>query len=428
MSYDQHSLSSSSNRIDCDYPPYSRLFILCDKSLIEDDLRNAFSPFGCIQDVWVVRDHANNNQSKGMAYLKFSKASSAAQAIEAMDGQILGDHQKSLKCMIAQSKNSTRRSNCIDEYDRARLFVVCPRDYTEEDLKEKFVEFGSIDYCQIVKDHTTKKSKGLGYVKFNKASAAAIALENCDASFRAVLAEPKSTKLPQSYGANSETTNSSNLANLSIIDYLPSILRNAYLDNESKPVEASAIAQKTIENLMLDSVKANGNRGSTKNGLRLFVIVSTKVTQEQLHRLFDIIPGMLSCKIKLNRQTGGSKGFGYVTYCSLAMAAYAREKLNGIEYPIGNKLIVKYAEDPPTFCKKSDGNARSVEKSNINDSQSIAESTSLHSVNSKEKQYCVKHRHDDDDDEDDNDDDEVMNDQLNGKNTYRKRLKITPES
>ncbi|EDV26718.1 uncharacterized protein TRIADDRAFT_1749, partial [Trichoplax adhaerens] len=289
-----------------DYPPYSRLFILCDKSLIEDDLRNAFSPFGCIQDVWVVRDHANNNQSKGMAYLKFSKASSAAQAIEAMDGQILGDHQKSLKCMIAQSKNSTRRSNCIDEYDRARLFVVCPRDYTEEDLKEKFVEFGSIDYCQIVKDHTTKKSKGLGYVKFNKASAAAIALENCDASFRAVLAEPKSTKLPQSYGANT-----------------------------------SAIAQKTIENLMLDSVKANGNRGSTKNGLRLFVIVSTKVTQEQLHRLFDIIPGMLSCKIKLNRQTGGSKGFGYVTYCSLAMAAYAREKLNGIEYPIGNKLIVK---------------------------------------------------------------------------------------
>ena len=105
MSNNNHASSSLTGRIDCDYPPYSRLFILCDKCLNECDLRNAFSAFGQIQDVWIVRDHSNHNQSKGMAYLKFSKTSSAAQAIEVMDGKTLGDHQKSLKVSFCQLTN-----------------------------------------------------------------------------------------------------------------------------------------------------------------------------------------------------------------------------------------------------------------------------------------------------------------------------------
>ena len=323
--------------------------------------------------------------------------------------------------MIAQSKNSTRRSNFIDESDRSRLFVVCPRDYTEEDLKEKFIQFGCVDYCQIVKDHTTKKSKGLGYVKFNKASAAAVALENCDANFRAVLAQPKTAKVTHSSNANNESTNNTNIGNFSIANYLPSLLRNAYLESGVKSMETSIIAQKAIENLMHENVKADENQGKSKKGLRLFVIVSTQVSQEQLYRLFDIIPGMLSCKIKLNHQTGESKGFAYVTYCSLAMAAYAREKLNGIEYPTDHKLIVKYAQDPPTSFKKSKSNAETTDDDTLHDNQCTDDSGSTSSLNSKENQFYAKRN--------DSSPDQIVAEQLtNRSGSSRKRLKVSPES
>lgn len=323
--------------------------------------------------------------------------------------------------MIAQSKNSARRSNFIDESDRARLFVVCPREYTEEDLKEKFIQFGCVDYCQIVRDHTTKKSKGLGYVKFHKASAAAVALENCDANFRAILAQPKTAKVTHFSNANNESTNNTNMSNFSVANYLPSLLCNTHLENEVKLMEASIIAQKAIQNLMHENVKANENQGTTKNGLRLFVIVSTQVSQEQLHRLFDIIPGMLSCKIKLNHQTGESKGFAYVTYSSLAMAAYAREKLNGIEYPIGHKLIIKYAEDPPTSFKKSKSVTESADDDTLHGSQCVYDSSSTANLNSKENQFYAKRN--------DPNHDEIMTEQLtNGTGTSRKRLKISPDT
>ena len=44
--------------------------------------------------------------------------------------------------------------------------------------------------------------------------------------------------------------------------------------------------------------------------------------------------------------TGESKGYALVTFRSLQAAVYAKEKLNGFEYPPGQQMIVKYAEDP----------------------------------------------------------------------------------
>ena len=81
-------------------------------------------------------------------------------------------------------------------------------------------------------------------------------------------------------------------------------------------------------------------------GNRLFVMVSTAITQEQLMRLFDLIPGMEFCEIKRNHMTGESRGFGYITYSSIQAAMYAKEKLNGFEYPLGHKLVVRFAEEP----------------------------------------------------------------------------------
>lgn len=47
-----------------DDPPYSRLFIVGSKQLSEDDFRGAFSKFGEIEEVWVVKDR-HTGERKG---------------------------------------------------------------------------------------------------------------------------------------------------------------------------------------------------------------------------------------------------------------------------------------------------------------------------------------------------------------------------
>lgn len=47
-----------------DDPPNSRLFVICHKSLEEEELRKAFEKFGNIEDIWVVKDR-NTGENKG---------------------------------------------------------------------------------------------------------------------------------------------------------------------------------------------------------------------------------------------------------------------------------------------------------------------------------------------------------------------------
>ena len=243
--------------------------------------------------------------------------------------------------MIASSKNSPVKTDYQDESARTRLFVVCPRDYSEDDLKTKFVDFGDFDYCNIIRDKHTGESKGFGYVKFSKASTAAIAMENCDKTLKAILAEPKAAKFAREAAAAAVAKEHQRYS-----------LRDSFLMQESTSPTHSTM------DLFLGSGSSNSYpTGPTYQqpspGLelginnRLFVLVSPIVLQEQLSRLFDLVPGMESCDLKRNHATGDSRGFAYVTYRSLSAAMYAKEKLNGFEYPPGTQLVVKYAEDPP---------------------------------------------------------------------------------
>jgi len=247
--------------------------------------------------------------------------------------------------MIASSKNSSMKTDYQDESSRNRLFVVCPRDFNEEDLKAKFIEYGDFDFCNIIRDKQTGENKGFGYVKFTKASTAAIAMETCDSSLKAILAEPKSAKFAREAAAAAVAKEQQRHS-----------LRDSFGLESTSPTHSHM-------DLFLGS---NGGGSSYSGGSRyqpslsqspgppdvainnrLFVIVNQIVSQEQLSRLFDLVPGMDSCDLKRNHATGDSRGFAYVSYTSLSAAMYAKEKLNGFEYPPGQKLTVKYAEDPP---------------------------------------------------------------------------------
>lgn len=177
---------------------------------------------------------------------------------------------------------------------------------------------------------------------------------------KAVWAEPKSAKIARNAAAAAAAMQST------LIPPNPFLEVNNYPQAAAAPVSSHAVSMNVNNAASLQGV---GDHYGTQNPAaavaesittshtptRLFVKVSPEVGPAQLSRLFDIIPGMQMCDLKQNYNTGESKGFAYVTYNSVGSAIYAKEKLNGFEYPLRSKLLVKYAEDPPGMRSNGTG-------------------------------------------------------------------------
>ena len=73
-----------------------RVFVVCSKSHTSEALRSAFEKYGVLEDVWIVRDKFTK-ESRGVAYIKFSKMSEATLAVEQLDGKSLDDETKPIK-------------------------------------------------------------------------------------------------------------------------------------------------------------------------------------------------------------------------------------------------------------------------------------------------------------------------------------------
>uniref|UniRef100_A0A8C5JY72 RNA binding motif protein 45 n=1 Tax=Jaculus jaculus TaxID=51337 RepID=A0A8C5JY72_JACJA len=302
-----------------DEPPNSRIFLVISKYTPESVLRERFSPFGEIQDIWVVRDK-HTKESKGIAFVKFARSSQACRAMEEMHGQCLGPNDtKPIKVFIAQSRSSGSHRDVEDE-ELTRIFVMIPKSYTEDDLRDKFKVYGDIEYCSIIKNKVTGESKGLGYVRYLKPSQAAQAIENCDRSFRAILAEPKN-KAPEA----------------SEQDYY-SNMRQESLGHEPR-VNIFPFEQPSE----FSSFDKNENRSQEAISKRLSVVSRVPFTEEQLFSIFDIIPGLEYCEVQ--RDPYSNYGQGVVQYFNVASAIYAKYKLHGFQYPPGNRIGVSFIDD-----------------------------------------------------------------------------------
>uniref|UniRef100_T1GEV3 RRM domain-containing protein n=1 Tax=Megaselia scalaris TaxID=36166 RepID=T1GEV3_MEGSC len=151
-----------SNMNSHDEPPMSRLFVICNKTNTEDELREAFQKFGTIDDIFLVKDH-KSGENKGIAYIKFTKTSDAAQALEELNGTIIGDgNNRAVKILVAASRNSKNPTGRTDNEQEkyVRLFIVINKTETEEDIREEFGQYGTIDNISIVKDRSTGQPKG----------------------------------------------------------------------------------------------------------------------------------------------------------------------------------------------------------------------------------------------------------------------------
>jgi len=327
-----------------DKAPFSRLFVVCGKQHTSDDLREAFRDYGSIEDIWVVKDR-NTKENRGIAYIQYSKMSEACMAIENLNGKKISDDDSgpALKVIMAQPRSGQAKADLEDETALTRLFVIVPRGKEESDLREAFSEFGDIDYVQVVKDRNTGEKKGFGYIKYHRAYDAAKALEDADKSFKAVMAEPKSSKIKREMNSNDMgggMQGGMQGRQGSMVSNIGSMGSN--LDWGFSGSRAGADLSASMQQLPAFGFD-DGRPAAIGN--RLQVNCAFGVTGDQLARLFDLIPGMELCDLKRNFSTGESKGVAVVVYNSVGSATYAKEKLHGFEYPPGFKLSVRYSPD-----------------------------------------------------------------------------------
>jgi len=308
-------------------PPNSRLFIVCGKTVEEEDFRDAFSTFGQVESVQIHKDR--KGESKGIAYVKFSKTSEAALAVEEMNGRCIGHHPRPLKVMVAHAKDqgSSRESN--EEERLLRLFVVVGKDVTEDELKADFEAFGTVQYVNIVKDRVTKESKGFAYIKFYRLVHAAKAFESCDKSYKAVFAEPRPARQVEE---NNQHLNH---------HHHQGVNNHHHHGNHNNHINRNHHG--VTNGFQHPSSRSTGSSQFASESCRLTVLGSLAVNEDQLWRLFDLIPGLDYCEVREVDQPN-QRMVGLAVYTNPNSAAYARKKLHGFEYPPGQRLIVKHDE------------------------------------------------------------------------------------
>ena len=213
--------------------------------------------------------------------------------------------------MIANSKEQGNGRECNEEERLLRLFVVVAKDKAEEELKNYFDSFGTVQYVNIVRDRETKESKGFAYIKFYRLVHAAAAFELCEKSYKAVFAEPRPQRpLSEPHGRHQHGNPLQHL-------------NNGFRNNRNG-----------------SSVTSQPGRAES---CRLNVTGSSAINEDQLWRLFDLIPGLDYCEVR-EVCPSAHRIVGLAVYTSPAAAAYARKKLHGFEYPPGQRLIVRYEE------------------------------------------------------------------------------------
>ncbi|XP_045761317.1 RNA-binding protein 45-like [Maniola jurtina] len=286
-----------------DLPVYSRLFIVCDRDLKEEQFREAFSEFGTIEDIRIPCDH-NTGKPRGVVFIKFSKTSEAARALEAMNSKVLSNSSRPLKVMVAANRSDIQSDDYSNDKYR-RLFLHIPTSMNEDMLEDHFKTYGYIEDVLIQRDRNTKESKGFAYIKYRKFSEAALAYEECERRFRAIFAQPKGSNRRQ------ETAFETNINNLA--------------------------TSSTNQNTSLISMMNVNPRGFT----RVNFMCSPYLTQMHVETLFDIIPGLVDCRYFVDLIKNFGKGSAQ--YSNPVSAAYAVQKLNEFEYPPGQRIFVKPA-------------------------------------------------------------------------------------
>ncbi|XP_069830558.1 nucleolin [Dendropsophus ebraccatus] len=327
---------------------------------LKDALREFFSKNSLpVQDVRI-------GSARKFGYVDFSSVEEVEQAIKLNGKKVLGFEIKIEKANTAAEK--TKNAENKRERDARTLFVKnLPYSTGVEELQEIF------ENAKEIRLPTGKdgSSKGIAYVEFNTEAEADKAIEEkqgTEVEGRSIFIDYTGDKSQMAggrrgagVGADSKVLVVNNLAYSATEDSLQEVFKNASSiripqNNQGRPkgfafvefssVEEAKEALESVNNTEIEgrSIRIEFSQGGPQGSVQsktLFVKgLSEDTTEETLKDAFD---GSLNARIVTDRDTGASKGFGFVDFSTTEDAKAAKDAMEDGEID-GSKVTLDFAK------------------------------------------------------------------------------------
>jgi len=225
---------------------------------------------------------------------------------------------------------------------RQRLFVVCHKSVTQDQLARLFSRYPGMEYCDLKKNKQTDESKGFAYINYSTPQAALMAKDQMDgfefppgSVLKVMFAEPLGVK---GSAPSSEPPSISSVTELrdgfaQMLSYPP----NMYPSGPSHhltPMSPSADAKQSDRNY--------------PEGSRLFIVLTKPVPDYILQDVFSRFGALEYVHLQKD------KNYGYAKYTTSVSAQYAMQYLNNTDIH-GQKIKIQVANPPnnePRVSKK----------------------------------------------------------------------------
>ncbi|NWI07207.1 NUCL protein, partial [Tichodroma muraria] len=316
--------------------------------------------------------------SKRFGYVDFSSAEDLEKALQMNGKKFMG-----LEIKLEKAKSKETMKEDKKERDARTLFLKnLPYRLTEEEIREVFENALEVRILM----NKDGNSKGMAYVEFKTEAEANKALEEkqgTEIEGRAVVIDFTGEKSQQEHQKgtlhtdNSKTLIVNNLSYAATEETLQEVFKKASSirvpqNNQGRPkgyafvdfatAEDAREALNSCNNTEIEgrtirlefsspswqkgNTNARGGGGFSQQSKTLFVRgLSEDTTEETLKESFE---GSISARIVTDRDTGSSKGFGFVDFSSAEDAKAAKEAMEDGEID-GNKVILDFAKPKGDF-------------------------------------------------------------------------------
>eukprot|EP01102_Stenamoeba_stenopodia_P010890 TRINITY_DN3319_c1_g1_i1.p1 TRINITY_DN3319_c1_g1~~TRINITY_DN3319_c1_g1_i1.p1 ORF type:complete len:366 (-),score=80.96 TRINITY_DN3319_c1_g1_i1:560-1657(-) len=333
------------------------------KSISEEELRAVFEPYGTIEDMTVLRDKATGVH-RGCAFLTYSTQEEAEAAI-------LGLHN--LRTLPPMT-NPLQVKYADDKEERStdwKLFIgMLPKNIEEKQLRDLFEPYGTIEELHVLRGNDSL-SKGCGFIKFSTRAEAQLAINDLNGKHKLEGApQPmvvkyadsqkakemkRQTQLIQQQAQMLQTLAPYGLppiypplaaaqpyyptATPAATSYAP-VPPIAATPNPVAGTAAAALAYLQsgygVATPYAPVVAPPQTEGPP--GANLFIYhLPQDFNDTNLAMIFAPFGNVVSAKVFIDKNTGQSKCFGFVSYDTQEGAAAAITHMNGFQ--IGNKRL-----------------------------------------------------------------------------------------
>ena len=135
--------------------------------LEESDIIQYFKKFGTILNCFIQR-HNQTLLSRGYAFIVFANKEEGIKCTEHPNHIIAG---RNITCSIAKSKSDAIKE-VFDKQPNKLFLGGVQSNITEDELRTLFSAFGSIKKIYLIYDKVTNKSKGFGFLEYEKSEVA----------------------------------------------------------------------------------------------------------------------------------------------------------------------------------------------------------------------------------------------------------------